>query len=60
MESLNVNAHSATGVDAATSWQTMATGMLVETAVILSSRKLKNSLIIQPLFYAIFLNYRSM
>jgi hypothetical protein len=41
MVSLSVNAHSVTGVDADTSWQTMATDMPVETAGILSSRSKK-------------------
>ena len=58
MENLNANAHSATGVVVAISWLTMATGMLAEIAVILSSRKLKSNHLF--LIYAIFLNYTSM
>ena len=45
MERLNVNAHSAIGVDVVTSWLTMATGMLAETVVIPSSRKSKSNLL---------------
>jgi hypothetical protein len=43
MVSLNVNAHSVTGVDADTSWLTTEIGMLAETADTLFSRKLKSN-----------------
>ena len=42
MESWSVSAHSVTGVDAATSWLTTATGMPAETAGTPSSRNRKS------------------